>query len=135
METRSDSERTEYLMKFKETYLAYEILLFGNIFFVVTIFTRISPVFLIFLALTFVVGAYLISAYYKNKHNTESPMPYLGIITFSYPRFRNFEEINKQEVEFLYALIFELMNEGFQWAREMVMLRDIKKIALVFFSS
>ena len=53
------------------------------------------------------------------------------IVDLRYPEFRYFDKLDKDEIEFIYVLTFELMNDTFQYIREMVMFRSIKKIAFV----
>jgi len=62
----------------------------------------------------------------------EAPGSHYIVVNVSSAHFRSFKRVDEEEVEFLYALIFEALNKGFQWIREMIILRDIKKIAFVF---
>ena len=132
MEAQSSSERIEYLKKLKSTCLTFDILFLCNAFFAIPMITKISSIFLAFLCLTLAVGGYIFSAYYGSKRDRETPESYYIAANVSSGHFRSFERVDEEEVEFLYALIFEGLNEGLQWIREMVMLRDIKKIAFVF---
>eukprot|EP00826_Nyctotherus_ovalis_P031150 TRINITY_DN2485_c0_g2_i2.p1 TRINITY_DN2485_c0_g2~~TRINITY_DN2485_c0_g2_i2.p1 ORF type:complete len:132 (-),score=27.11 TRINITY_DN2485_c0_g2_i2:315-710(-) len=116
-------ERILYILKFKDKYLTLRVFFFGNIFLAFAALTKVPVMFLVLLSLLFIVGIYLVSAYRCRVTNNDPLV--------AHPQFRVFNKVNERELEFAYTLLYELLNDGVQCVRDMVMLKNIKTIAVV----